>query len=162
MCERNDTPAGETGENLVYHRFKKKLAESYVCFSLWFCSIFCFVLLFIKRNYQITCRKCNTNPGYILLQKKDVFCGDCLSQYCRQKFRATLGKSKLFSSTTNMNTCDRVLVAFSGGIASVALVDLIKLGLGEDFHRKLRFVPSLIHIDGIVFNTNLIFFNFHF
>lgn len=78
-----------------------------------------------------------------MLQKKDVFCGACLVDYCTHKFRATIGKSRL------VKPGNRVLVAFSGGLTSVVMADLIRRGFEEDFHRRLRFVPSFLHIDGL-------------
>lgn len=93
-------------------------------------------------DYKTKCRKCSINDGYVLLQKKDIYCGPCLVEYCKHKFRATLGKSKLLTPG------EMVLVGLSGGTSSIALVDLIKIGLAEDIHRRLRLVPALLHIDG--------------
>lgn len=76
------------------------------------------------------------------MQKKDVFCNDCLIDYCTKTFRQTLGKSRLIKSD------DRILVGFSGGLSSIALVDLIRRGLDEQQFQKLRFKPFLLFIDG--------------
>src|SRR5699024_5946558 len=96
----------------------------------------------ISSRFKTKCRKCNTREGYVLLQKKDIFCGECLADYCRHKFRATMGKSKLLKPGV------KVLVGCSGGNASVALVDMVKVGLAEDIHRRLKFVPAVVHVDG--------------
>lgn len=88
------------------------------------------------------CKKCQQNSGFVLLQKKDVFCGPCLSKHCIHKFRSSIGKSHL------VHKDDRVLVAFSGATSSVALVDMICQGLKEDAYRKLPFVPTILCIDG--------------
>ncbi|CAG2120701.1 unnamed protein product, partial [Medioppia subpectinata] len=93
------------------------------------------------QNGSIKCKKCLVNNGFVLLQRKDVFCGDCLSDYCSHKFRSTIGKSKAIHSG------ERVLIAFSGGVNSSAMVRMITDGLKEVQHKKLRFVPSLVHID---------------
>ena len=58
-------------------------------------------------------------------------------------FDPRLGKARLIKHGQS------VLIAFSGGSSSTALVDLVRQGLDEDnHHRKLTFVPSIIHIDG--------------
>ncbi|OTF71931.1 cytoplasmic tRNA 2-thiolation protein 2-like protein [Euroglyphus maynei] len=125
MCDRYNSDDGQekTVSNIVFHRFRKKLVES---------------------NYQLNCRKCQQNQGTILLQKKDVFCNNCLIDHCTKTFRSTLGKSRLIKSE------DRILVGFSGGLSSVALVDLIRRGLDEEQFQKLRFIPYLLFIDGNV------------
>ncbi|XP_027201788.2 cytosolic thiouridylase subunit 2 [Dermatophagoides pteronyssinus] len=127
MCDRLDSGEEEKSNNIVYHRFKKKLVES---------------------NYQINCRKCQQNPGKVLLQKKDVFCNDCLIDYCTKTFRQTLGKSRL------IKTNDRILVGFSGGLSSIALVDLIRRGLDEQQFQKLRFKPYLLFIDESILDNS--------
>lgn len=91
----------------------------------------------------MNCRKCQQNRGSVLLQKKDVFCNDCLIGHCTKTFRTTIGKSRLLKSE------DKILVGFSGGLSSVALVDLIRRRLDEEQFQKLRFIPSLLFIDGI-------------
>ncbi|XP_074603114.1 cytosolic thiouridylase subunit 2 [Brevipalpus obovatus] len=87
-----------------------------------------------------TCKRCGL-ASFVCLQKKDVFCRSCFSQYCSHKFRATIGKSKLIKMK------DTVLLAFSGGPSSVAMLDMVQDGLiNPDAHRKLLFIPSLLFI----------------
>ena len=95
-----------------------------------------------SENGLIKCKKCDLNIGFVLLQRKDVFCRQCLYDYCSHKFRATIGKSKA------IHTGDRVLIAFSGGINSSAIIDMITDGLNEVQHKRLRFIPSIVYIDG--------------
>nr|XP_046910340.1 cytoplasmic tRNA 2-thiolation protein 2-like isoform X2 [Dermatophagoides farinae] len=133
MCDRfnlddDDQDKSVSVSNVVFHRFKKNL------------------------NYQMNCRKCQQNRGSVLLQKKDVFCNDCLIGHCTKTFRTTIGKSRLLKSE------DKILVGFSGGLSSVALVDLIRRRLDEEQFQKLRFIPSLLFIDeSILDNERQIF-----
>ena len=72
-----------------------------------------------------------------------VFCSDCLLEYCRHKFRSTIGKEKVLGAS------DRVLVAVSGGAASLAMVDMIRGGLeGKMIHKRPKYVTSVVHVDG--------------
>jgi cytoplasmic tRNA 2-thiolation protein 2 len=106
-----------------------------------------------RENGLIKCKKCQLNNGFVLLQRKDVFCRNCFYDYCTHKFRSTIGKSKL------VRTADRVLIAFSGGINSLALIHMINEGLNDSQHKKLRFLPSIVYIDGIL---NYICLNYYF
>eukprot|EP00795_Rhopilema_esculentum_P009221 gene9221-16903_t len=65
----------------------------------------------------------------------------CFMNYFVHKFRATLGKSKA------VRQGEKVLVAFSGGPSSCCLLHLIKEGLSEGAHKKLRFVPEILFIN---------------
>lgn len=76
------------------------------------------------------------------LRGKDVYCKDCFLQAATHKFRAALGKSKF------IRPGDKVLVALSGGLCSSALLHLIQNGLSQDSHKRLRFEPILLHVDG--------------
>ena len=67
---------------------------------------------------------------------------DCFLSYFVHKFRSTIGKSK------QIRPGDRVLIAISGGLSSSALLHLIRDGLDESSHKKLRFEPTFIYIDG--------------
>ena len=87
------------------------------------------------------CKKCENN-AFVLLQRKDPLCCGCLYDYCSHKFRATIGKSKL------VKPGERVLIAFSGGPSSAAMIHMIKDGFNADQHRRLLFVPSILHIEG--------------
>ncbi|XP_054165451.1 cytoplasmic tRNA 2-thiolation protein 2-A-like [Oppia nitens] len=102
----------------------------------------------LKRDGVVKCKKCQINDGFVLLQRKDVFCRQCLANYCAHKFRSTIGKSKAIQRE------QRIIIAFSGGVNSSAMIDLIKDGLNEDQHRRLRFVPSLVYIDDRILRQN--------
>lgn len=86
------------------------------------------------------CVKC-TNPGILKTRIDDSFCKDCFQIYVIHKFRAAIGKTKLIRGG------EQVIVAFSGGANSAALLHLIEHGKSERAHRKLRFVPTIIHVD---------------
>lgn len=68
---------------------------------------------------------------------------NCFLAYFTHKFRSTIGKSK------QIHPGDRVLVGLSGGTSSTALLHLIHEGLQENSHKKLRFNPAFLYIDGI-------------
>ena len=66
-------------------------------------------------------------------------------KYANHKFRATLGKARAVKPN------EAVLVAYSGGLSSGAMVKLIQQGLEEakgSSQKKLVFKPSLLYIDG--------------
>lgn len=86
------------------------------------------------------CVKCGVK-GILVTRIQDTFCKDCFQVYVVHKFRAAIGKSKLIRDG------EKVLVAFSGGANSAALLHLIKDGLSERAHKKLRFIPTILHID---------------
>jgi len=86
------------------------------------------------------CVKC-CNPGILITRINDSFCKTCFQVYVVHKFRAAIGKSHLIRDG------ERVLVAFSGGPNSAALIHMIQDGLGLKVHKKLRFIPTLIHVD---------------
>lgn len=87
-----------------------------------------------------TCKTCG-DTAHLLLRKKDAYCKTCFVANCTHKFRATLGKSKLLKPR------DKVLVAFSGGPSSAAMLRLLRDGFSEDAHKKLLFDPSLVYVD---------------
>ncbi|BFZ19258.1 hypothetical protein BsWGS_22297 [Bradybaena similaris] len=86
------------------------------------------------------CVKCD-QPGVLVTRIHDCFCRSCFQVYVIHKFRAAIGKSKLIREG------EHVLLAFSGGANSAALLHLIQDGLSERAHRKLRFIPTIVHID---------------
>lgn len=87
-----------------------------------------------------TCKTCG-NTAHLVLRKKDAYCKTCFVANCTHKFRATLGKSKL------LKPGDKVLVAFSGGPSSAAMLRLLRDGFSEDTHKKLLFEPSLVYVE---------------
>ncbi|RUS92174.1 hypothetical protein EGW08_000027 [Elysia chlorotica] len=86
------------------------------------------------------CVKCG-EPGVLVTRIHDSFCKNCFQVYVVHKFRSAIGKSKLIRDG------ETVLVAFSGGGNSSALLHLIQDGLSLRAHKRLRFTPTLIHID---------------
>lgn len=67
---------------------------------------------------------------------------DCFLSSVTHKFRACLGKSRV------MRPGDRVLVGFSGGDRSAALLHLIQSGLADTSHKRLMIEPLVLFIDG--------------
>ena len=64
-------------------------------------------------------------------------------KYASHKFRATLGKARM------VKVNEMVLLAYSGGLASGAMVRLVCQGQEEgQAQKKLVFKPSLLYIDG--------------
>ncbi|GFR82048.1 cytoplasmic tRNA 2-thiolation protein 2 [Elysia marginata] len=86
------------------------------------------------------CVKCG-EPGVLITRIHDSFCKSCFQVYVVHKFRSAIGKSKLIRDG------ETVLVAFSGGTNSSALLHLIQDGLSLRAHKRLRFTPTLIHVD---------------
>ncbi|XP_013408735.1 cytoplasmic tRNA 2-thiolation protein 2-A [Lingula anatina] len=92
------------------------------------------------------CMKCGESAA-VIIRVNDAFCRGCFLTYCTHKFRSAFGKSKLIRDG------EKVLVAFSGGQSSTALLHLIQEGLSERAQKKLRFIPSFVFIDeGAVLN----------
>lgn len=102
------------------------------------------------------CKKCN-NPGTIVLRKKDRYCEECFKTSISHKFRACIGKNKIFSSN------EKVLVCLSGGTGSTVLLDLIFNGVSMGSHKKLRIKVYFLHIiTGKYFNFPFIPSIFHY
>ncbi|XP_071785955.1 cytoplasmic tRNA 2-thiolation protein 2-like [Asterias amurensis] len=90
------------------------------------------------------CMKCG-EKAVVIARIKDAFCRTCFLTYFTHRFRATFGKARL------VRDGEKVLFAFSGGQCSSAMVNLVKRGLDQSTHKKLRFIPGLIYIDeGVV------------
>ena len=64
--------------------------------------------------------------------------------YAVHKFRSTIGKARAIQH----NEC--VLLAYSGGLSSGSMVELVKQGLQstDSLKMKMIFKPTLLHIDG--------------
>ncbi|ESP02605.1 hypothetical protein LOTGIDRAFT_237923 [Lottia gigantea] len=86
------------------------------------------------------CMKCE-NDAFIITRMNDPFCQECFTVYVVHKFRSAIGKSKI------VRDGDQVLLMYSGGQASTALLHLVIEGLSERAHKKLRFKPVILHID---------------
>lgn len=90
---------------------------------------------------DVVCRKCGTSKAEVVLRVKDAYCRLCFLLYFVHKFRSTIGKSK------QIHAGDRVLVATSGGASSTALLHLLREGLNENSHKRLRFEPTFLYVD---------------
>ncbi|KAK7084126.1 Cytoplasmic tRNA 2-thiolation protein 2 [Halocaridina rubra] len=90
---------------------------------------------------NVLCRKCDTERAVVVLRLKDVYCKMCFLSYFVHKFRSTIGKSK------QIRPGDHVLIATSGGPSSMAMLHLVRDGLNETSHKKLRFQPAFLYID---------------
>ncbi|KAK7505766.1 hypothetical protein BaRGS_00003037 [Batillaria attramentaria] len=86
------------------------------------------------------CVKCQ-GTAVLVTRINDAFCKSCFQVYVVHKFRASIGKSKLIRDG------EHVLVAFSGGASSSALLHLIEEGRSPRAHRKLRFTATVIYVD---------------
>lgn len=88
------------------------------------------------------CNKCKTKKPKILLQHKHGYCKECFLAATTHKFRSYLGSLKL--SHTNEN----VVVVHIAGHSSTALLHLLRTGLDESQHKKLKIHPVILCIDG--------------
>jgi len=86
------------------------------------------------------CMKCG-EKSVLLVRARDPMCKICFINYFTHKFRATLGKSKAIRQG------EKVLIAFSGGTSSCSMLQLIKEGLSQSAHKKLRFRPEVAFIN---------------
>lgn len=66
----------------------------------------------------------------------------CFEEFFIHKFRSTLSKSNVFGRG------EHVLIAFSGGPSSSALLHLIADGLSMNARRRLQFQARVAFIDG--------------
>ncbi|KAF6034398.1 CTU2 [Bugula neritina] len=95
-----------------------------------------------NESYKATiCMKCKVKSPQVVIRVNDAFCRECFLMYCTHKFRSAFGKSKIIRDG------EKVLVAFSGGQASTAMLHLVKEGKSVRAQKKLRFVPGLIYVD---------------
>ncbi|CAE1163805.1 CTU2 [Acanthosepion pharaonis] len=95
------------------------------------------------------CMKCGENEGKVVIRMNDPFCWDCFLVYVVHKFRAVIGKSKL------IRDAEAVLLAYSGGSSSSALLHLVHDGMEKSKFKKLRFKADVVYIDeGATFGWN--------
>jgi hypothetical protein len=66
----------------------------------------------------------------------------CFEEFFIHKFRSTISKSNVFGRG------ERVLIAYSGGPSSSALLHLIAEGLSVNARRRLQFQAHVAFIDG--------------
>lgn len=91
-------------------------------------------------SHRMPCRKCASDP-FIVVDKIHVECKKCFLESCNKKIRSTIGKSKLLRNN------DPILIAYSGGPSSTALLDLICNSIRLDARREQKFLPSILHVD---------------
>ncbi|KAL8574603.1 hypothetical protein ACOMHN_061603 [Nucella lapillus] len=92
----------------------------------------------LQINGELKCVKCRRDVPVVVTRVNDAFCQECFLKYAVHKFRSAIGKSKVIVPK------DHVLVAYTGGPASSALLHFMRQGINEG---KLRFTVSVIHID---------------
>lgn len=90
------------------------------------------------------CNKCKEKNAVILLRQKDVYCKDCFLVTTIHKFKATIGKHRLIRPD------DRVLIDHKIGHPSTALLHFLRSGVDLNTHKKLRFVPVVLFIEGTI------------
>lgn len=93
-----------------------------------------------NRNGRI-CMKCSISPAVVVVRLNDPLCKSCFLAYFTHKFRATIGKSRAIKAG------EKVLLAFSGGPSSSAMLHLVCEGLSDTAVKKLRFEPGIAFID---------------
>ena len=96
-----------------------------------------------KEKYRTgrTCMKCSISPAVVVVRLNDPLCKSCFLAYFTHKFRATIGKSRAIKAG------EKVLLAFSGGPSSSAMLHLVCEGLSDTAVKKLRFEPGIAFID---------------
>jgi len=88
------------------------------------------------------CQKCKIEKPILTLRRKDVYCKMCFLTNCNHKFRSTLGKNKAIRPN------DRILVPFSGGQGSLAVLKLIRNSLEDENNpKKVSYIPHVLIID---------------
>uniref|UniRef100_A0A8C5R0G6 Cytoplasmic tRNA 2-thiolation protein 2 n=1 Tax=Leptobrachium leishanense TaxID=445787 RepID=A0A8C5R0G6_9ANUR len=109
------------------------MCQSRVCVSLP-------VLIFVLRLGQ-KCMKCKEGTAILIIRVGDAFCRSCFKDYFVHKFRAMLGKNRV------VYPGEKVLLAYSGGASSSAMIQQVQEGLSRDAPKKLRFVPGIVFVD---------------
>ncbi|XP_026575544.1 cytoplasmic tRNA 2-thiolation protein 2 [Pseudonaja textilis] len=87
------------------------------------------------------CVKCKEASPVVIIRAGDAFCKGCFKDYFVHKFRAMLGKNRCIYPG------EKVLLAFSGGLASSSMLRQVQEGLNREAAKKLRFRPGIIYID---------------
>lgn len=94
-----------------------------------------------KIGERRTCMKCSSCPATVVVRLNDPLCKSCFLAYFTHKFRATIGKARV------IRTGEKVLLAFSGGPSSSAMLHLVCEGLSCTAPKKLRFEPGIAFIN---------------
>ncbi|KAM8945950.1 LOW QUALITY PROTEIN: cytoplasmic tRNA 2-thiolation protein 2 [Pelodytes ibericus] len=95
----------------------------------------------IKEPRGQSCMKCKERSASLIIRVGDAFCKPCFKEYFVHKFRAMLGKNRI------LYPGEKVLLAYSGGQSSSAMVQQVQEGLRGDAPKKLRFAPGILFID---------------
>ncbi|XP_044126442.1 cytoplasmic tRNA 2-thiolation protein 2 [Bufo gargarizans] len=88
-----------------------------------------------------TCMKCKEGAAVLIIRVGDAFCKSCFKDYFLHKFRAMLGKNRV------VYPGEKVLLTYSGGPSSSAMIQQVQEGLSRDAPKKLRFIPGILFID---------------
>ncbi|UJR22613.1 hypothetical protein I4U23_025654 [Adineta vaga] len=86
------------------------------------------------------CMSCDQD-ACVVVRIADPMCRKCFEEFFIHKFRSTLSKSNVFGRG------ERVLIAYSGGPSSTALLHLIAEGLSVNARRRLQFQAQVAYID---------------
>lgn len=99
------------------------------------------VLLF-ELLIQCVGEETKTISGILLIIIIITIFRKCFEEFFIHKFRSTLSKSNVFGRG------ERVLIAYSGGSSSTALLRLIADGLSVNARKRLQFQAHVAFIDG--------------
>ncbi|KAM4614366.1 cytoplasmic tRNA 2-thiolation protein 2 [Discoglossus pictus] len=94
-----------------------------------------------ERKLGQTCMKCKEASAVLIIRVGDAFCKSCFKEYFVHKFRAMLGKNRVVFPG------EKVLLGFSGGPSSSAMIQQVQEGLSRKAPKKLRFLPGIVFID---------------
>lgn len=87
------------------------------------------------------CRRCGSEP-HILFDSVHLECKTCFLESCAKKIRSTIGKTQLLKNN------DKVVLAYSGGPSSLALLELLKDSIEKNTSRReQKLKPSILHIE---------------
>ncbi|KAA0190512.1 Cytoplasmic tRNA 2-thiolation protein 2 [Fasciolopsis buskii] len=92
----------------------------------------------IKSDRRLKCVRCDGirgKPALVIRTDDPAMCRFCFVDGCVHKFKSAFGKSQLVPNGS------RVAVAFSGGLCSTVMLDLIQ-------RSKVRFNPVVFHLVG--------------
>ncbi|CAF1175407.1 unnamed protein product [Rotaria magnacalcarata] len=93
-----------------------------------------------KATISRKCMSCDQD-ACVIVRIADPMCRKCFEEFFIHKFRSTISKSNIFERG------ERVLLAYSGGPSSTALLHLIVDGLSVNARRRLQFQAQVAFID---------------
>lgn len=95
-----------------------------------------------------TCRKCKQRPAVLHIRQQEPYCNECLEAGVQQKVRTATKTQGLVQSG------DHVMVAVSGGAASLALlacvVEMKSTNPNRPERGKVPFQLTVVHIDSTI------------